>query len=386
MRRMTALLQITIVVMGLFSGNLSAGVEDMFSSIQSPPPEKGLVFEIATPRQTYFSFEPVTVFARFRNTTDDPIALAFETDGLRGIASKLNWACSSPDGQPVAFSVFGNILENVLLVPEHGALYFALPDKVFPVGTTAVSIEYRCSQGYRQPSLAGAGMWQGTIKSNTITVTSEDKETLTPEEQEEVTEKIWRHIEVFKSEDRTTSYFAEQQLIPLAKYSVPILRECLTHEDRGVRFHAIEVLGKIANAEITEKNGVARDVSTLDDLIASYDREIDPQIKVMVVDALSNFRQMPADKHARIVQTMQKAINHPDEYLHTIAAAALLKLSPKDGIPEIIDKLADTTYFGGHQYSMGRLLREATGQDFGTSASEWKAWWQQNKDKLAPGN
>jgi len=345
----------------------SASVEDMFAGIQSPPPQKGLVFEIAVPKQTCFFFEPVTVFARFRNTTDSPIALAFETDGQKGIASKMNWTCSSADGKRVAFSVLGSILENVLLIPEHGAVYVALPDKIFPIGRTEISIEYSHSQGYAQPPLLGAEMWQGTIKSNTIVITSENKETLTPEEQKQVTEKIWRHIETFKSEDSMTSYFAQGHLIPLAKYSVPILRECLTSRDSRIRCHAIETLGKIANTEITQKNGVERDVSSLDDLIAAYDRERDPQIKLMVVDALANFKGMPAEKHARIVRTLLKAIDHPNTGLHSIAAAALLQMSPEDGIPKVIDKMADSTYFGDYQSNIAELLKKQTGQDFGTA-------------------
>jgi hypothetical protein len=369
-------------VVGLFCGNLSAAVEDMFAGIQPPAPEKGLVFEIAVPKQTYFYFEPVTVFARFRNTTGNPTALAFETDGRRGIASKMNWTWSSPDGKRVGFSVSGGILKNVLLIPGHGALYVALPDKMFRVGRREFSIEYKHSQEYVQPPLAGAEMWHGTVTSNTIVITVENKETLTPEEQKQVTEKIWRHIEVFKSEDSLTSYLAQGHLIPLARYSVPILRGCLRHEDRAVRLRAIETLGKIANTEIAQKNGVERDVSSLDDLIAAYDRERDPRIKVMVVDALANFKGMPAEKGARIVQTMRKAIDHPDTYLHTIAAAALLNMSPKDGIPKIIDKMADGTYFGDLQQQTVEKLKKATGQDFGTSSRRWKEWWEKNKGSI----
>ena len=365
--RMAAWLQITIFVVGAFSGSLSAGLEDIFAGIQPPPQEGGLVFEIAVPRHRYFFFEPVTVFARFRNTTDNPIALAFETDARTGIASKMNWTCSSPDGKRIAFSVFGSILENVLLIPEHGAVYVALPDKMFPVGPTEVSIEYQHSQDYSQSPLAGTQMWQGTVKSNTIAITSENKETLTPEEQKQVTGKIWRHIELFRSEDSLTSLLAQGQLIPLAKYSVPILRRCLTNKDRAVRLGAIETLGKIANAEIAQKNGIERDVSSLDDLIAAYDRERDPWIKAMVIGALSDFNGMPPEKHTRIVQTMRKAIDHPDKYLRTTAAVALLKTSPTDGIPEVIDKMADSTYFGDQQSNIAELLKKQTGQDFGTA-------------------
>jgi hypothetical protein len=365
--RIAAWLQISMCIVGLFSKSLCGGVEDMFAGIQSAPPENGLVFEIAVPKQTYFFFEPVTVLARFRNTTDNPVALAFETDRRVGIARKLRWNSSSLDGKPSFPSTVGSTLENVLLIPEHAAVYVALPDKMFPIGRTEISIEYNHSQGYAQPPLVGAEIWQGTVKSNTIVITSEHKETLTPEEQKQVTEKIWRHIEVFKSEDSMTSYLAQQHLIPLAKYSVPILRGCLTNKDRRIRLRAIETLGKIANTEITQKNGVERDVSSLDDLIAAYDRERDPQIKLMVVDALANFKGMPAEEHARIVQTLLKAIDHPNRGLHSTAAAVLLQMSPKDGIPEVIDKMADSTYFGDYQSNIVELLKKETGQDFGTA-------------------
>lgn len=365
--RMAPWLQISVSMVSVFCGNLSAGVEDMFAGIQSPPPQKGLVFEIAVAKQAYFFFEPVTVFAQFRNTTDRPIALAFETDGRMGIASKMRWKSSSLDGKGSSPNTVGSTLENVLLIPEHGAVYVALPDKMFPIGRTEVSIEYHHSQGYAQPPLAGAEIWQGTIKSNTIVITSENKETLTPEEQKQVTEKIWRHIEVFKSEDSMTSYLAQGHLIPLAKYSVPILRECLTNKDSRIRSRAIETLGKIANTEIAQKNGIERDVSSLDDLIAAYDRERDPRMKETVVNALLNFRDMSPEKHAGIVRTLQKAINHTDKPLRSTGAAVLLRISPKDGIPEVIDKIADSTYFGQEQNSILGVLKEETGQDFGAA-------------------
>ena len=238
------------------------------------------------------------------------------------------------------------------------------------------------SQKYAQPPLAGAEMWQGTVTSNTIVITSKNKETLTPDEQKHVTEKIRRHIEVFKSDDSMRSYLAQGHLIPLAKYSVPVLRECLTNEDRRIRFRAIETLGKIANTEIAQKNGIERDVSSLDELIAAYDRERDPRIKEMVVSALSNFGGVPSEKQVRIVQRLQKALNHTDKRLRAMGAAVLLGVSPEDGIPEVIDKMTDPAYFGNDQSNILRLLKEATGQDLGTSASEWRAWWQKNKGKI----
>lgn len=372
---------VSMCIIGLSCGSLSAGLDDIFAGIQSPPPEKGLVFEIAVPKKTYFFFEPVTVFARFRNTMDDPIALAFEKDARLGIASKMRWTSSALDGRASSPNTVGSALDNVLCIPEHGAIYVALPDKMFPIGRTEISIEYSHSQEYVQPPLAGAEMWQGTVRSNTIVITSENKETLTSAEQKQVTEKIWRHIEAFKSEDLLTSYLAQGHLISLVKYSIPILRGCLTNSDRRIRCRTIETLGKIANTEIAQKNGVERDVSSLDDLTAAYDRERDPEVKLIAIDALSNFVGVPPEKHARIVQTMRKAINHPNRNLHTIGAAALLNFSPKDGISEIIDKIADSDYFGQDQMSMLGLLKEKTGQDFGLASDKWKAWWQDNQGR-----
>jgi hypothetical protein len=91
---------------------------------------------------------------------------------------------------------------------------------------------------------------------------------------------------------------------------------------------------------------------------------------------------MPAEKHARIVRTLRDALNHTDKSLRNAGAAVLLRVSPNDGIPEVIDKMSDAAYFGEEQSNILELLKKATGQDFGTSASKWKAWWQKNKGKI----
>ncbi|OHB63791.1 MAG: hypothetical protein A2Y76_01990 [Planctomycetes bacterium RBG_13_60_9] len=378
--------RISMSIVGLFCGSLFAGVEEMFAGIQSPPAETGLVLEIAVPKPTCFVFESVTVFARFRNTGDNTIALVLEDDGRRGIANTIRWNLSVADGKRHVLYTSGSMAEHVLLIPGHGMMYVALPDKMFPTGMTELSIEYQYSQDSSQPPLAGTEIWQGTIRSNTIAITSENKETLTPDEQKQVREEISRHIALFRSGDSATAYLAENHLVALSKYSVPILLTCLKDEDFQVRAHAIRVLGRIANRGGAEAEGFVRDVSSLDDLIATYDRERDPEIKERVIGALLNFDDMPSEKHRRIVRILREALSHTNKSLRNAGGAVLLRVSPNDGIPEVIDKMSDPAYFGEEQRNTLELLKKATGQDFGTSTNKWKAWWQENKDKITAGD
>ena len=88
-------ISLSLSIVLLFCGSTSASIEDMFSGIEPSEPNNGLVLEIALPKQEYFFFEPVTVFARFRNTTDSTIALALESIGLSGIDSKITWKSTS---------------------------------------------------------------------------------------------------------------------------------------------------------------------------------------------------------------------------------------------------------------------------------------------------
>lgn len=372
----------SVVIASSFCTTLSANVEDMFVGIQSPPPENGLVFEIAVPKQTYFFFEPVTVFVRFRNVSNNPIALIFEQDALRGIASKMSWKFSSLDGRSHSPSTYGSTIENVLLIPAQGAIYVALPDKMFFVGRSEIRIEYKHSQSGSQPPLADAKVWEGAITSNALVIIVERKDALTTEEQERVTEKIRRHISIFRSDDPTTSYLAEQQLIPLAKYSVPILLRCLTDEDGRIRSHAIETLGAIANTEVAQKNGIERDTSFLDALIAAYSRERETEIKATVVNEMANFYDAPPEMLARIVPTLRKAVEHPNKNLRAAGARVLLGISPGDGIQEVVDRISDGEYFGTQQGSILGALKQASGQDFGTDANKWRSWWLENRKKF----
>ena len=378
--RTLAWLRISVSMVGLFCGSAYASVEDMFADIEAPPAKNGLVLEIAVPKHTYFMFEPVTVFARFRNTQDTAIALVFEEDGMKGIASKINWNFSAIDGKHHRPDTVGSTVENMLLIPAGGSIYLALPDKLFPAGTTEASIEYKHSRANSQARLADAEVWEGAAKSNTIVITSKNKEKLTPEEQKQVTDKISRHIEVFRGGDRVKGYLAQSHLIALSKYSVPILVMCLKDKDVQVRAHAIETLGKIANKELAERNGFVRDVSSFDDLVAAYDREREPWMKQRVIAALGNFDDMAAENQRRLVETARKALDHPDKGLRAFGASALLRVSPKDGIGEIIDKMADDSYFGNDQWDILNALKKATGQDFGTSSSQWQKWWRENRD------
>ncbi len=378
----TAWIQRTVFISLLMCGRLSAQIEELFAGIEPPQSENGLVIEIALVKQTYFSFEPITVLARLRNVTDRVIAVVLEGRGLSGIDSKLTWEPSSPDGKQARPSIAGSVLQNVFLIPKHGTAYFALPDKMLPVGTTKLSIQYRHSQEYKQPPIVGVEMWQGRIKSNEVAVVVQDKKILTSDEQALVKEKIDRHISLFASADWQTRYLAEDHLVTMSRYSVPALVECLKHENSLVRESAIDALARIANKKIAEEAGFERDVSFLDELLSAYDRERNPEMKSLIVYALWAFRDVEPEKRARIVQTLRKALNHTDKSLRKSGASILLRVSKEDGIPEVIDKLSDDTYFSdeGRRIVL-RVLTEETGQDFGTSASEWKAWWQENKGR-----
>jgi hypothetical protein len=375
-----AWLRRTVFVLCLLCGRVSAQIEGLFTGIEPPVSQNGLVIEIALTKQAYFLFEPVTVLARFRNVTDRVVAVVLEGHGLSGIDSKLSWEQSSLDGKQRHPNVGGSALQNVFLIPEHGTVYFALPDKMFPVGTTKLSIQYRHSQEYRQTPIAGAEVWQGQIRSNEVVVVVQDKKTLTPEEQTLIKEKIDRHIALFSSGDWQTRYLAEGHLVLMSRYSVPALVECLKHENSSVRESAIDALARIANKRIAEEAGFERDISFLDALLSAYDRERNPETKSQIVYALWAFRDLEPEKLTRIVQTLRKAFSHTDKSLRKSGAVILLRVSKEDVISEVIDRIGDDTYFGDEgRRIVVRVLEEETGQHFGTSTSEWKAWWQQNK-------
>jgi len=361
-------------------GSVSAGIDELFTDIESPASKDGLVFEIALPKETYFYFEPVTFYARFRNTSDSTIAVVLEEGGLTGIASKLFWESSPLDGKQHRPALYSSTLQNMFLIPGHGTVSFVLPDNMFSVGRTRIAAQYSHTNLYEPSPLEGVRVWQGRIKSNELVVDVQDKETLTSEELRLVNEKIWRHIGLFSTSDWYSGYRAENHLILMSKYSVPILKECLRHEDSYIRAHAINALGRIANKGLAKEIGFKRDVSSLDDLISSYDREMDPSIKEKVALALMYFKDVEPEKRALVVRTLRKAINHTDKSLRRTAAVSLLRFNKKDGIPEVIDKIEDKTYFGEEgQKSVLRVLQEETGQNFGPSSKTWKEWWEKNK-------
>jgi len=380
--------QFSLFIVLFLCGSVSAGIEELFTDIESPASKDGLVLEIALPKETYFYFEPVTFYARFRNTTDSTIAVVLEEGGLTGIASRLYWESSPLDGMEHRPDPYSTTIPNMFLIPGHGTVNFALPDKLFSVGRTRIAAQYSYTNLYPPSPLEGISVWEGKIKSNELVVVVQDKETLTSEELRLVNEKIWRHIGLFSTSDRFTGYRAEGHLIRMSKYSVPILKECLRHKDSFIRLHAISALGRIADKGLAKEIGFRRDVSSLDDLISSYDREIDPSIKQEVVSALMYFKDVEPEKHDLVIHTIRRAINHTDKSLRRTAAVVLLRFSKEDGIPVVIDKIGDKTYFGevGQKIVLG-VLQEETGQNFGPSSRKWKEWWVccwHYLDKISP--
>jgi hypothetical protein len=374
------LLSLCLVV--LPSEHSAGQIEELFGETQTVAQQSGLILEIAVPKQTYFFFEPVTVFARFTNVTDRAIALVLEDNSLSGIESKLSWASSQPDGRQHSPDIAGSTLQNVFLIPRHQTLYFALPDKLFPIGTTTLSVQYSHSHRYKQPPLVGVEIWQGQVKSNELTLVVQDKQNLSPEEKLLVDDKIQRHVELFGSEDWRTRYLAANHLVRMPKYSVPVLVECLKHQNSLVRLSAIDALARIADPRIAEQVGFERNTSFLDDLLSAYERERLPLAKRNLVCALGAFRDAGPGERPRILKTLRKAMDHTDKSVRTAGAVILLETSRDDGIPEVIDRMKDSTYFGDEgQQVVLRVLREKTGQDFGMSISEWKAWWRENKGK-----
>jgi len=381
--RTIASLRLSLLAVTLSCGHLSAQIEGLFAGIEPGEPRNGLILEIAVPKQTYFSFEPVAVFARFRNVADQAIALVPEERSRAGIASKLSWESSPVTGDPHAPNTAGSTLHNLLLIPSHGTVYFALPDCMFSVGTTNVRIRYRHSQSYEQPSLAGADVWQGTVNSNELVIAVQDKQRLTEEERALVENKIRRHIEAFKNEDAMTRYLAAGHVVRLAKYSVRPLLNSLKHENALVRVGAIDALARIADKGIAKTVGFERDVSFLDDLLRAYDRERETAIREKLVYALVAFKDVDEEKRARIVQTLRKAVNSREKSLRLAGGCVLLRVSRKNGIPEVIDRIGDDAYFGDEgQRIVLRMLQEETGQSFGPSSQQWRKWWRENRGKV----
>ena len=373
------LLSLCLVV--LSSEHSAAQMEELFGETQTPAQQGGLVLEIAMPKQTYFFFEPVTVFARFTNVTDRAIALVVEDTSLCGIESKLSWTFSQLDEKQHSPDIAGSAFQNVVLIPRRQALYFALPDKLFPIGTTTLSVQYSHSHSYKQPPLVEAEIWQGQVRSNEFTLVVQDKQSLSPEERLLVDDKIRRHMELFGSEDWRTRYLAANYLVRIPKYSVPVLVECLKHQNSLVRLSAIDALHRIADPRIAEEVGFERNTSFLNDLLLAYEREREPLAKRNLICALGAFKDASGVERPRLTAVLRKAIDHTNESVRTAGAIALLGVSKNDGIAEVIGRLEDKTYFGDEgQQIVLRVLRAETGQDFGTSASEWKAWWQKNKD------
>jgi hypothetical protein len=367
----------------LSSERSAAQIDELFGEIQVPAQEDGLILEIAVQKQTYFFFEPVTVFARFINVTDRAIALVVEGSSLCGIESKLSWTSSQPDGKQHRSNITGGTLQNAFLIPCHQALYFALPDRLFPIGTTTLSVQYSHSHSGKQPPLLGVEIWQGEVKSNELTLVVQDKQTLSPEEELLLDEKIRRHVELFGSEDWRTRYLAANHLVRMPKYSVPVLVECLGDQNSLVRLSATDALARIANPQISEEIGFERDTSFLGDLLLAYEREREPLAKRNLIYALSDFRDVCPEERPRLIAVLRKAMDHTDKSVRTAGAIVLLGVSKKNGIPEVIGRLENKDYFGDEgQRIVLRVLQDTTGQSFGASGSQWKKWWRENQGKL----
>ena len=379
---------VSILIFLLLNGSTSASTEDMFSEIKPPEPNNGLVFEIALPKQEYFFFEPVTVYARFKNTTDRAMAIVLQSNGSSSIDSKLIWDSSSLDDKAHRPITYSSLFENMIIIPGKGTAYFALPDRMFPIGKTKIRIEYRHFQDYNQPSLAGINLWQGTINSNELMVVSLDKKNLTPEEMKQVNDKIRRNIELLSNGDNLRNLRAEAQLIALSRYAVPTLVENLRSKNSRLRAATVDTLGRIADKTLCDERGYERNVSFLDDLLAAYDKEKDFAIKERILNTLIFFKDVEAGELPRIVQTLKEATNEEDMNLRRTGALILLKVSKKDGIPLVINKMADQTYFGEGAYQQVLLntLREETGQNFGRSSKDWQNWWEKNRDNFITNN
>lgn len=145
--------------------------------------------------------------------------------------------------------------------------------------------------------------------------------------------------------------------------SIPELRKALHDPDRGVRAHAVELLGK------TGDPSVARNLIPLL-------RDRDEEVREKAADAIGVLgaeEAIPVLSQSLRVET--------DEWVRMRMARALVRLGSKEGIPVLLDVARKGRARKVREEALQALLL-ASGRDTGRILDELGEWWQKNQDHL----
>jgi len=159
---------------------------------------------------------------------------------------------------------------------------------------------------------------------------------------------------------------------------------------------ALETLGKMTSPEAKKwllstgltrgpwrlRAGVAKALGSVggDDVIPPLMAGVktkDPRVATACIDALGRLKVKQA------AEVIAKKLKHRRWQVRSAAARALGRIGATDQIPALIDQLGKEK--GRLQDDINKALVQLTGVDKAGNVAQWRAWYAQNKDKLAGG-
>jgi len=188
--------------------------------------------------------------------------------------------------------------------------------------------------------------------------------------------------------------------------AMPVLRELLTAVPVSTRLHAAEALARhgddsgldFARTQLTSEFSARRE-RAVEALAASQNEEVAySALGAGLTDAerlvrLSTIYLLGKRPGKRSVELLGTALSDPDRDIHRAAIRTLAMNGSRDAIPLLINVLAgeDLTACSMAAYALNSLTGQnkrsivLKSQHARQLETEWRGWWQANKDKPLPG-
>jgi hypothetical protein len=294
---------------------------------------------------------------------------------------------SDREGNPVANQ---GLNPPGLVLPPKSSVVLYLGEIMMLVGQHSLQYEYRYPLREGLPDREG--VWQGTVKSNTVHVTVVD-EPLDERQSLHLEERCRRLIASLKEQDldHNIDHFDRVCgfLVVRAPYSVPVLRDGLSDHSETVRYCAVRAVGSMAGPRGPTDS--KRDTSLLNELLAAYAADHSLRVKGQIAFALGSFADVMTERQRRVsVGVLRDALetdlgdspkSHVDVWREN-AVSSLLRVDPKTGVSLVVPMLLDGE-FG--EVSAGGVLQElekVTGGRYYGKVQKLKEWWEkEHQDK-----
>jgi len=337
-----------------------------FAPLDEKAVPAGVVFRIAVPKPQYKLCESIDVYAQFLNTTDEDVYLPLGPARL--LAPGQFFSKLSVNGlRPITY--FGR-REPSLVIQAHEEATIYLGEVFMEVGQHPLQYAYEC------PTTPERGtwieeVWGEELRSNIVTITVLD-EALDESERAHLVKRC-RHV-VESVIDQDSASDAVDFLVKVPPYCVPVLREALGHDVAVVRWCAVKALGRIARHD--DAAGPRRDTSAIDDLIAAYHRDSNPDVRAAIANDLDAFSDvLSEDQRKEAVALLKHALTTDVDTWKMFAAISLLKVDREEGVPAVTTELIEGGFGETSVEMVMKVLERQTGARYDGSIAELEEWW-----------